>query len=259
LKDTAYYHRAYKTLARPGRGATLALVLLVLALDALVLLGHAELLGAVVGWARDALRPCGLAAEVRAWAFLPPLLPELPVLDTACVFPTARAALLNFAGALLAVLLLPHLRPVPKVIRVYLFFLGLLNAVAATFFILSPHRFPYDIAEFSLLYLGIELGIWLLLPPLLAVVLAPLPGGLTSKALVVVFTLAYSIGFGAVRYAAFLYLLHELSVLHMAAVFFALGPLLDFVYVVAIYSIYLNVLALHLRRRPETWRWLFSS
>ena len=45
----------------------------------------------------------------------------------------------------------------------------------------------------------------------------------------------------------------------MAAVFFALGPLLDFVYVVAIYSLHLNVLALRLRRRPETWRWLFSS
>ena len=88
------------------------------------------------------VRPLRTARERRAFLTLPwrvykndplwvpPLLPELQVLDTACVFPTAREALLNFAGALLAILLLPHLRPVPKVIRVYLFFLGLLNAVA---------------------------------------------------------------------------------------------------------------------------------
>ena len=39
--------------------------------------------------------------------------------------------------------------------------------------------------------------------------------------------------------------------------FFAFGPLIDFVYVVAIYSIYVNVLALRLQKTPEIWRWLF--
>jgi len=38
--------------------------------------------------------------------------------------------------------------------------------------------------------------------------------------------------------------------------FFALGPFADFVYVVSIYSIYLNRLAVKLKATPETWQWL---
>jgi len=33
----------------------------------------------------------------------------------------------------------------------------------------------------------------------------------------------------------------------------------DIVYLVAIYSLYVNLVALRLRRTPESWRWLFSS
>jgi len=60
-----------------------------------------------------------------------------------------------------------------------------------------------------------------------------------------------------VRYAAFLYLLDAITVLHMAAMFFALGPLIDFVYLVAIYAIYVNIVALRLGNKPEIWRWSF--
>ena len=58
------------------------------------------------------------------------------------------------------------------------------------------------------------------------------------------------------RYAVFLWMLDRFSVLYMAVMFFALGPFADFVYVVSIYSLYLNRLALRLKRSPETWQWL---
>jgi hypothetical protein len=73
---------------------------------------------------------------------------------------------------------------------------------------------------------------------------------------VAVFTVAYSILFATVRYAVFLYLLTRYSVIYMAAMFFALGPFIDFAYVVAIYALYLNRLAVRMKRTPEAWQWL---
>jgi hypothetical protein len=109
---------------------------------------------------------------------------------------------------------------------------------------------------FTTLYLQMALGLWILLPLLVAVALGPLPGTTISKFGIALFTLLYSILFGTVRLAVFIYLLTRFSVMYMAAMFFALGPFIDFVYVVAIYAIYLNLLSLRMRERPEAWQWL---
>jgi hypothetical protein len=259
MKERIYYHRAYKTLAGPRRASILVLCLLAGGLSLAILLLHQEILQRFVWVAGEALHRCGVQAEVRAWPFLPPLVEDLPILDAVCVFPSRQLALAHFLVSLLVVLGAPQLRRLPRALTVYVVFLALLNAASAAFLLLAPQLYPYDIADFSLLYLGIELGIWVLTPLLLAWVLGPLPGAAVLKILLAAATAAYAMLFGAVRYAAFLYLLNELTILPMAALFFALGPLVDFVYLVAIYSLYVNLVALRLRSHPEAWRWLFSS
>lgn len=256
-KERIYFHRAYKTLAGAGRGGVLAFVLLVAALDVLIGINHESLLHRFVTAVGSLAGACGLRVEVFHWPFLPVWITSMPILDAAGAFPTKHQSVVTFVAWLLVVLVAPHVRRLPKVIVVYLVFLGLLNTASAAFFVFVPHRFPYDISDFSLLYMGTQFGMWLLMPIVLGVALAPLRRPVLEKWSVVVLTVAYAVVFGAVRYATFLYLLREISVLYMAALFFALGPLIDFVYVVAIYSIYVNVMALKVRDNPETWRWLF--
>lgn len=257
MKDRIHYHRSYKRLGRVRRPSLYAFLLLVALLDAAIARWHAPLLDAFVARVGELASRAGVATSVTHWEFLPVWIRSMPVLDAAGAFPSRRLALIAFVVTVLVVLVLPKLRFVPKVLRVYVVFLALLEVVSSAFFVLVPQSFPYDVLDFSLLYMGTQFGTWLLMPVVMGVALAPLQTPVLERFGVVLATTAYAAVFGAVRYASFLFLLRGLTVLHMAALFFALGPLIDFVYLVSIYSVYVNVVALRLRDRPETWRWSF--
>ncbi len=256
MKDTIFFHRAYRTIPRSRAGAGIDLLALIVPLELVLLLFHRQIMGGVVSAAGWLLGRCGIEAAVGYDRFLPFVIERVPVLDVGAVFPSGRFALVNLIAALAIVLLLPLLRLVPRPLMVFLVFVSLLNLCSAIFFLTVPERFPYDIFTFSSLYMKLALGLWLLLPVLFAVVLNPLPSRTGGKFAVAVFTVAYSILFATVRYAVFIYLLTRFSVLYMAAMFFALGPFIDFAYVVAIYALYLNRLALHMKKTPEAWQWL---
>ena len=255
MKEQIYFHRAYKKLARFKRGPAFLLFLIVAVMDALMAWFHQPILGRFVRAVSRMLDACGVESVVTTWTFLPTWVTRMPVLDAPGVFPSKRFALTAFVINVLLVAISPHIKPIPKAIRIYVVFLALINVASAGFFVLAPHLFPYDVLDFSLLYMGTQFGIWLLLPVVLAVALAPIPSPTVEKVLIILLTLAYATVFGAVRYASFLYLLNAITVLHMAAMFFALGPLIDFVYLVAIYAVYVNVVAVRLRTRPEIWQW----
>ncbi len=257
MKEQIYFHRAYKKLARVQRGPAVLLFLLIAVLNFLFAWFHQPLLGRFVAGVARLLDWVGIPTTITTWTFLPTWVTRMPVLDAAGVFPSQRFALTAFVISVLLVAIMPRIRLLPKAIRVYVVFLALLNVASSGFFILAPHLFPYDVLDFSLLYMGTQYGIWLLLPVVMGVALAPVPSPTLEKFLVIVLTVCYAILFGAVRYATFLYLLNSITVLHMAAMFFALGPLIDFVYMVAIYAVYVNVVALRLRRKPEIWQWSF--
>jgi hypothetical protein len=256
VKSRVVFHRSYRTLPAPRVGHGLDLPVLVLPLEILLVLVHQPLLRGVVDVARRLIGACGIESTVAYEAFLPRVIESLPVLDLPARHPSAPFSWANLGVALGVLALVPLLGVLPRPLVVYLCFVSLLNAVSAGFFLLFPAHFPYDMVAFSALYLKLALGLWLLLPIVLALVLNPLPGGTPSKLLVVVSTLVYSILFATVRYAFFLYVLHEFSMLYMAAMFFALGPFVDFVYVVAIYSLYVNSVALRLKKEPANWLWL---
>jgi hypothetical protein len=255
-KDRIFFHRSYRTIPGLGAGAGIDLLALIVPLELFLLLFYQPLLHGVVHAVRWILALCGIESTVVYQPFLPFVIEQIPVLDAATVFPGERFAQINLIVALFLTLVLPLLRFIPRPLTVYVIFVSLINAVSAGFFLLVPHLFPYDMVAFTTLYLQMALGLWILLPLLVAVALGPLPGTTISKFGVAVFTLLYSMLFGTVRLAVFVYLLTRFSVMYMAAMFFALGPFIDFVYVVAIYAIYLNLLSLRMRERPEAWQWL---
>jgi hypothetical protein len=76
---------------------------------------------------------------------------------------------------------------VPRLLAVYLTFISIINAISACFFILTPLDFPYTIADFCMLYIGTEVGLWLLIPVILSIALYAMPASLTSKFLFIVF------------------------------------------------------------------------
>ncbi len=144
-----------------------------------------------------------------------------------------------------------------KPVFLYLMYILLINAVSSAFFVLVPFRFPYDFTTFSDLYMKTEVAIWFFIPVILAMALIPLPSNFFYKILVTISVLIYSVMFAVVRYILFLYILQKFSFVFMATLFFAFGPLIDFIYVVAIYSYYLSVVSGKNKNNAGEGQWLY--
>ncbi|MDY0110159.1 MAG: hypothetical protein RBT60_09510 [Candidatus Krumholzibacteria bacterium] len=257
MKYHAYFHRAYRRMSRLSRGHVALMVLFVLVLEILLVLFYRPLIDRYIGAVGRLAAACGVPTSVLHYPFLPVLVEDFPILESGFVFPDTRLALMNFLVGVLVILIVPHVRRLWKPLRIYVVYLALLNSASAAFFLLWPGRFPYNMAEFSQLYMGTQLGIWFMIPLVMGLVLLPVPSSVGEKLLVMLATGAWALLFGVLRYASFLYIFDTGSVIYMAAMFFALGPFLDFVYMVAIYSIYLNLVALRVHGAEDTWRWSF--
>jgi hypothetical protein len=98
---------------------------------------------------------------------------------------------------------------------------------------------------------------WLFLPLILSMAILLFPTRIFPKLALILVTLVYSIIFGTLRYIIFLFILSKFSIIYMALLFFCFGPLIDFVYIVGIYSYYGSRHAINLRKNRTVWKWSF--
>jgi hypothetical protein len=132
-----------------------------------------------------------------------------------------------------------------------------INLSSAVFFTISPSEFPYTLTQFSELYIKTQINMWLFLPFVLGTALLLMPDPFLPKPALVLLTLIYSIVFGFLRYILFLFIVSRFSVIYIPILFFATGPLIDFVYLVGIYSYYNSRVANNLRKNRMVWKWSF--
>jgi hypothetical protein len=163
-------------------------------------------------------------------------------------YPTPSFSFALAVVSLLLLLLLQKIRRIPRSIAVYCGFVFFVNFVSALYFLLFPNSFPYDVTDFSDLYMKTEMGIWLMVPFIAAISLMPLPSALWKQFLLVASLLVYSVAFGFVRYIVFLYCLQHFSYVFMATMFIAFVPPLDTIYIVGIYSLYVSSVSKRINR-----------
>jgi hypothetical protein len=147
-------------------------------------------------------------------------------------------------------------------IRLWLVYVVGLFVVSAAFFLLVPEAFPYTMRDVAILYFEMQVGLWIAVPIVVGAALVPLTyrrGAALLHVVMLVVLEVYSILFGWVRYGVLVAALPWISYLAMAPIFFAFGPLMDFIYVSAFYGLYVGLLAETARRRPDVWRWGYSS
>ena len=257
-KKLIYYHRAYKKFRGSPTSSRWTFLILWVIFDLLILASHSQILDGFIWASSKLLQWLNCPVEISLWPARMIVIEYLPYLILPVRFPGPGLALANFVLCMAIVICLPRISQLPRPIMVWTGFVAVINAISSAYFILCPHLFPYGIGQFSVLYLGTELGIWLMIPIVMGAALAPLPAPFLEKAGVVLMTMIYSMVFGIVRYVVFLYLLYQASVLYMAVMFFSFGPLFDFVYIVGFYSYYSKVLSLRLKHDEDAWQWLYS-
>ena len=240
-KKQIFYARTYRHLQFNLRDCLIFTFLFVIPLTILFLLYYDELSGAMGYLAAWFLyRTTGVAPGFSTAEFIPQLGPVY-YLNFVTELPDYGVILINMAVTLLAggVLFLKKLRGKP--LSVYLQIMLFVHFVSCMFFLLGRDIFPYEVEDYSRLYVQQQVGIWITFLVLIGLVEGILGrGAVLYRVLIMFVILIYSFVFGTVRYGLFLWVLRQYSVLYMPVMFFSLGPFFDFLYFVMIYTISAN-------------------
>lgn len=144
-------------------------------------------------------------------------------------------------------------------LSIYCMFALLIQLCSCLYFFIGPRFFPYDGADYSVLYMLQQVSTWLFFIVIAGLVVGLISyGNLLIKLLVFFGILVYSFVFGCVRYVVYLYIVHQYSMLYMPVLFFALGPFFDFLYLVYLYSRFVQYMNRYLGKRDRTekvWQW----
>jgi hypothetical protein len=98
---------------------------------------------------------------------------------------------------------------------------------------------------------------WFFVPVIMELAILPIPSSIFSKGIIIFLTVLYSILFGIVRYIVFLFVIAKFSYIFMPVLYFSFGPLVDFVYIVGIYSLYVSKVAERITKDFRIWKWVF--
>lgn len=254
-ENIIHYHRSYRKIARSRWIFILQFLLTTIPLIVLILFGYSEITKLMSQIAKSILSssfPSG-TLEIVQQKFL---------LENKNVFiliapESYPSTLTSFVSSLLMLVLVVLLQKIKmKNIAIYATFLAVPHIVSAIFFTLVPYLFPYSFTDFAELYVKTIICVWFFIPCILSMAILPLPASFLPKLFLIILTLIYSFIFATLRYAIFLYILSKFSVIYMAILFFAFGPLVDFVYIVGIYAVYTTYLAQKLKANEMVWKWL---
>lgn len=255
MKDIIFYHRAYRRASIRGKNLFLESIFLLLPLLITILFLYPEITFLINRFAKSILLSSLPNADIeiirKSYMFS-----NVYILGLHGKYPSVMLSFSLFLFSLLSISLTPMTK-IPRPIVAWVIFVSSINLISSIFFVLSPSIFPYDIENFSEFYIKTEVSIWLFVPILMGTTLLFIPSNILVRFSIVVLTLLYSVVFGTLRYAVFLYILKKFSYIFMPLLFFAFGPLMDFTYMVGIYSLYCSIIARKSNNRAEIgpWRW----
>lgn len=256
-KKQIYFARTYRHLRFNRLECALFLLLFVLPATIALLFYYDELtwmMSAAAQWLLQKTQ--GMQAEFLTSEFIPGLGP-VHYLSIPTVLPEYGFILANLAVALVLVWALSTGPQKGRPMAIYLSIVLLVHTMACVFFLLGRDLFPYTITEYADLYVKQQVGIWITFLVLIGIVMGILGRGAVIQRIVTVLcVMVYSVLFGVVRYALFLWILTRFSVLYIPVMFFALGPFFDFLYFVMIYAISTNrIIRKYETERRGEWVW----
>lgn len=254
VKQVIYYHRSYRMIEKPSPIEFGVIGLFALGLMTAILFLYPRLTSLMTELARRSV-PALVSSQTRL-VREPFLTGPITVPDMPGKFPSLELcfAFLVVSGAVIAIA--PRTR-LHRPVAIWLGFGAAIGLISAVIFGFWPPYYPYYIQSFSMLYMKMEIGLWLFIPAVMGVAFLPLPSSLSFRLSGMAVTLAYMVAMGVVRYAFFVAVLVRFSYLFMAFLYFVLGPFLDFVLAVGLYSYFASRISRKVRRGLGVWRWSY--
>jgi hypothetical protein len=255
LKTIIYYHRAYRKISGSRRTIALELMAIALPLSVLVFFLYPFITQWMSIFAHTVLSPYYPDGSIHVMN-KPFFGGNVSFVGIPGSYPSLFTTIINLTVSFVLVLFLPRVKK-SKNTAIYIFYLAAINLASSLFFLFFYTSFPYSATKFSELYVMTEISIWLFVPFILGVAIVLFPPAMISKMMVILLALVYSIVIGALRYILFLFIVSKFSLLYMALLYFAFGPLIDFIYIVGIFSFFSNRLANKLQGSNKAWKWSY--
>jgi len=254
-KSVILYHRSYRIIPGSLKKYLLQVFLFVIPVSIGSILLYPEITRGMCQVAQYVLAPHypANAIHIVETQFLS-FVDDYSYLRLPGTYPTAFFCTVNAVSCVLLLFILRRIETA-KPVMIFFMMIVFIHLASSLFFIIFPRLFPYDTTEYSRLYMLQQISIGFFMPMIMGLAVMSLPASLLSRCLVVYSTHLYSLIFGTLRYIVFLYLLKAFSVLYMAVFYFVLGPLIDFVYVAGIYSVFVARAAKKMKGDASVWKW----
>ena len=242
-KSNIYYSRTYRHLKPNYIRMSVFFLFFVIPFIILYLLSYSDISNVVSNFTISMLNNFIDASElgIASGDFLPRLGPlyyvtvngPLPAvnLSLAHIIITAALLLVN------RLLFRKHLH-----VQFYLYFVLMIHLSSALYMYFAAPHFPYDLVDYSELYMKQQIGVWLSIFSIVTLLSGALNYTGISKFVYVSIAILYSSVFGIIRYIVFLGILSKFSLIYMTSFFFSFGPFIDFLYLVWMYSIFMRYL-----------------
>jgi len=243
IKSKMFYARTYRHLNPNYKEMTAYYLLFSLPCLFILLLTYSKITKIYSEWSLKVLLAFVPAEElaITSGKFLP-YFGDVFFVTLPNKIPSDTFVVSNIIAVLLLLIICYNVKDRAKPIATYLSMGLLIHLVASIFFLFIPEAFPYTITDYSDLYMKQQVGIWLSFFVIASLVSGGISYSRSSKFVMLFAVMGYSLIFGFLRYVVYLVFLLKASTLYMAILFFTFGPFFDFLYLVCIYSIYINVL-----------------
>lgn len=259
-KKNIFYARTYRRLRSDLKRQVPFLLLVVLPTLVLFLLLYPAITRQVSEWAMSVMSQW--IADTGSLAIAEH--PYIPQFGPVCYLsfdaqtPSLALIIITLVACLVLAVVFTTGKRAGMPLSIFGLFCLVVQLVSCVFFLVNADAFPYGGTDYSALYMLQQVGIWLFFIITAGLTVGLIGyGGIPARLLTFFGIVLYSFVFGAVRYITFMFIVAKFSTLFMAELFFSLGPFFDFLYLVFIYSLYIDYLSNKLNRRDlaEVWRW----
>jgi hypothetical protein len=254
-KSLVYYHRSYRKITGSGWIFFIEFLLIAIPLSIVILFTYPQITALVsqvtYSFLSSYYPPGAVTLSERTF-----LIGNVTIVNVPGSYPSLWECLISLIVCLTLISILPKLK-ISRNFTIIMTFWLIIHLFSVLFFTVTSLEFPYTMADYSELYIKSEVSMWFFISFILGIAFLPLPSSLIPKILIIILTGIYSIIFGTLRYIVFLFIVSKFSVMYMAILFFAFGPLIDFVYIVGIYCYYTYYLAKNLESNKAVWKWLY--
>lgn len=257
-KKRIYYIREYRHFTPDGKETALFLLTCVLPIGLVMMLSFPAISRGMCAWAGSLLsQALHMEAGVQMHSFIP-FLDPIASLTLDGHAPGRTQLLIVLAICLVLIIISWQVDAGLRSVFIYLCMALYVLLASCLFFLFWPERFPYNLSEFSSLYMLQQASLVIILPVLLGVALSLLPGNFCMKYIAVLVCSLLDIVFGAVRYVFYLYVLAKFSYLYMASLYFTLGVLFDFIRMVLIFGFVAKRVSETMQKPEwrEKWAWV---